>query len=283
MTSGGLKGELKLRRRNEARYWSEALGEGRVLEEIYQPGSSVLHRLDPRFKTASLAMLSGLTTGIGSWGLLVDALGVLALMGLSRLTWRAYRPVFMVVFWLALFYGLTAGWVWNGWRIWEGHWSNAGLALAGMMTVRIALIFVLTRIFAAVTPPLEQGLGIAYFLGPLSRLTPKAADFALLLTLTLRFIPLLAEEAGLLWKARVVRGTLPNNWLLRLSDLAGLFPPLLLLTLRRAEEVAENLMARGYAPGRYRVVNLHKWSSQDSLALLVVCLWGYLMVWTNSI
>lgn len=236
-----------------------------------------MHRLDPRLKTGGFVLLSAMTTASGARGLLIAACGVLALMALSRLTWDAYRPVLVVLFWLTLFYGLAAGWVWNGWRIWEGHWSNTGLALAGAMMAKIGLVFLLTRIFVAVTPTLEQGLSIAFFLSPLTRITPKMADFALLITLTLRFIPLLAEEVGLLWKARLVRGALPEQWWRRLFDIAGLFTPLFLLTLRRAEEVAENLLARGYAPGRYRVVSLRKWSKRDTFALLVGCLWAYLI------
>lgn len=208
-------------------------------------------------------------------GLLLATLGLGFLMSLSRLPWRMYRPVLMVSLWLALFYGLMTGWVWpHSWQFWQGHWSGAGLRDTGYMIWRIALVFTGTRIFMAVTAPLEQGLGIACFFGPLTRFTAKAADFALLLTLTLRFIPLLAEEASFLWKARAAKGMWPQRRLAQIRELAALFPPLLLLSLRRSEEVADNLLARGYAPGHYRVLTMHTWTSRDTLAGALVFLWG---------
>lgn len=223
-------------------------------------------------------MLSAMTTGVGSLGLMIGGLGVLLLMRLSRLPLKAYRSVTFVILGIALIYGVALGWVWPGWRVWDGHWSSTGLEQVGVIITRITLVFFLTRIFAAVTAPLEQGLGIASLLGPLTRFNRKVADFALLITLTLRFIPLLAEEAECLWKARIVRGPLPSGWFRRSMDIAGLFVPLLLLTLRRAEEVAENVLARGYTPGQYRVVNLHEWSRRDSLALLIAVIWGGVML-----
>ncbi|MHB1652638.1 MAG: energy-coupling factor transporter transmembrane component T family protein [Desulfitobacteriaceae bacterium] len=246
---------------------------------LYLPGDSLLHNLDPRLKIGGLAWLSFVMTMTHWSGLILGTAGLAFLILLSRLPRKVFRSVVVVSLWMALFYTLAAGWIWtDSWYFWRGHWSMGGLEQAALMVWKIVLIFALTRIFVAVTPPLEQGLGIAYYFGPLTRITPKAADFALLITLTLRFIPLLAEEALLLWKARVAKGAFPEQRVQRIIDLAGLFPPLLLLTLRRAEEVADNLLARGYAPGHYRNISMHAWIRRDSRALLFLGLWGAVML-----
>lgn len=180
---------------------------------------------------------------------------------------------------MGLFYGLALGWVWPENRaIWFGHWSMEGLVQAVDMLWRIALVFGLTRLYTAVTMPLEQGLGIAYFFNPLIHITPKAADFALLLTLTLRFIPLIVEEATLIWKVRALKCEWPHSWVKRSGELIQLIVPLILLSLRRAEELAENLMSRGYGSGNYRPLILHERTSRDRFGVLIVGVWGILLL-----
>jgi energy-coupling factor transport system permease protein len=242
---------------------------------LYWPGTSILHALDPRLKVGGMVWLSFLLTITGWEGLLTATLGLAVITMLSRIPFRLFRSALIVLLWLALFYTLAGGWEWPGtWRFWEGHWSLAGLAEVGLLLWRIAVLFGLTRLFAAVTPPLEQGLGIAYFVNPFTRITPIAADFALLLTLTLRFIPLLLEEVTMIRKARAAKGVLPASWMGRIRELANLLTPLLLLSLRRAEEVGDNLLARGYVSGRYRTLSTQEWGSRDNCVALITFLAG---------
>lgn len=242
---------------------------------LYWPGTSLLHALDPRLKVGGMVWVSFLLTITGGRGLFLATLGLGAMTWLSRVPLRIYRSAIIMLLWLTLFYILAGGWVGaESWRFWEGHWSRGGLLEVGLLLWRIAVLFGLTRLFAAVTPPLEQGLGIAYFLNPLTRITPKAADFALLLTLTLRFIPLLLEEVTMIGKARAAKGVLPTSWLGRSREMVNLLLPLLLLSLRRAEEVADNLLARGYASGRYRTLSTQEWSAKDNWAVLIIGIGG---------
>jgi len=242
---------------------------------LYWPGTSVLHGLDPRLKVGGMVWLSFLLTITGWMGLLTATLGLAAITLLNRIPLRLYRSVLIMLVWLGLFYTLAGGWEWSGtWRFWEGHWSQAGLAEVGLLLWRIAVLFGLTRLFAAVTLPLEQGLGIAYFVNPFTRLTPLAADFALLLTLTLRFIPLLLEEITMIGKARAAKGVAASSWLGRVRELANLLTPLLLLSLRRAEEVGDNLLARGYISGRYRTLSTQEWGSRDNWVALITFMTG---------
>lgn len=208
-------------------------------------------------------------------GLVLTSLALIGLVAFSRTPVKIYRSLIVVLVWMGIFYGLAAGWVWpdNG-AFWEGHWSLDGIVQAADMLWRIALVFGLTRLYSAVTLPLEQGLGIAYFFNPLIRITPKAADFALLLTLTLRFIPLIMEEAVLIWKARVLKSEWPHSKIKQSWEIFQLIVPLLLLSLRRAEELAENLMYRGYGSGNYRTLILHERTSLDLIGVLIIGVWG---------
>jgi energy-coupling factor transport system permease protein len=242
---------------------------------LYWPGTSLLHILDPRLKVGGMVWLSFLLTITGWPGLLAATLGLGLLTWLSRIPLRLYRSAAIMLLWLAVFYIMASVWVWPPtWRFWEGHWSPAGLTEAGLLLWRIAVLFGLTRLFAAVTPPLEQGLGIACLVTPFTRITAKAADFALLLTLTLRFIPLLLEEVTMIAKARAAKGVLPSSWLGRSREMVNLLTPLLLLSLRRAEELADNLLARGYVSGRYRTLSTQEWASRDNWAAVIMLVAG---------
>lgn len=239
----------------------------------------MLHQLDPRVKVGGLAFLSLLVTMTHWQGLALTSFAILGLVAFSHTPLKIYRSLIVVLIWLGLFYSLAAGWVWpeNG-AVWEGHWSIEGFVQAADMLWRIALVFGLTRLYAAVTMPLEQGMGIAYFFNPLIRITPKAADFALMLTLTLRFIPLIVEEAFIIWKARILKSNWPHSWIKQSWELIQLIVPLILLSLRRAEELAENLMYRGYGSGNYRTLILHEQTSRDRFAVLIIGVWGVLLL-----
>jgi len=212
-------------------------------------------------------------------GLVLTSFILLGLVILSRTPFRLYRSLAVVLFWMGLFYGLSAGWVWSEDKsIWQGHWSVKGLTQGLELLWRVLLIFSLTRLYSAVTKPLEQGMGIAYFFNPLIRITPKASDFALLLTLTLRFIPLIVEEALILWKVRILKGEWPTSWFKRAREVMHLMVPLMLLSLKRAEELAENLMARGYCSGKYRPLIVQEKTAEDYVGVLIIVVWGVLLL-----
>jgi len=238
-----------------------------------------LHQLDPRIKVGGLAFLSLLLTMTRWQGLTLTSFALLGLVALSHTPLKVYRSLIVVIIWMGLFYGLAVGWVWPENRaVWYGHWSLDGLVQVAEMLWRITLVFGLTRLYTAVTMPLEQGMGLAYFFNPLIRITPKAADFALMLTLTLRFIPLIVEEAVLIWKARTLKSDWPHTWVKKSWEVIQLIVPLILLSLRRAEELAENLMLRGYGSGNYHTLILHERTTKDFIGVLIIGVWGVLLL-----
>ncbi|WP_407313831.1 energy-coupling factor transporter transmembrane component T family protein [Desulfosporosinus sp. SB140] len=250
-------------------------------QEVYWSGESALHRLDPRLKAGALALVSLLLTLTRWQGLVLTSVALLVLVLSSHVPLKIFRGMLLVLLWLGLFYGFAAGWAWPEYgHFWQGHWSKSGLLQALMMIWRITLIFALTRLFAAVTLPLEQGLGIVFFFAPLTRFSQKATEFALLITLTLRFIPLILEEAALIWKARMIKGNWPSSRLKRSWELLQLIVPLILLSLRRAEELGETMLARGYGSGSYRTILVHERTGMDRWGGMILGVWGLLLlVW----
>lgn len=240
-----------------------------------------MHKMDARLKTVALIWLTLLIGSAGVPGLILLSIGIIALFSLSRLNVRVLKSMAMVLIWLSFFYIVVSGWEWEaGWQIWRGHWSEAGLRQGEMIVWRVLMIFSLTRVFLAVTKPLELGLSIAWFLNPLARIMPKASDGILLITLTLQFIPLLIEEAAQIWKARAAKGNLKTSLFGRGAEMLKLVQPLLLLSLRRAEELAENLLARGYQTGRYRVIGNTSWRKADTAGGIILGIWSIAVMLT---
>jgi len=99
-----------------------------------------------------------------------------------------------------------------------------------------------------------------------------------MITLTLRFIPLIVEEASIIWKARALKSEWPHSWLKQSRELIQLIVPLILLSLRRAEELAENLMSRGYGSDKYRTLILHERTSHDLVGVIIIGVWGVLLL-----
>lgn len=249
--------------------------------ELYVSGTSPLHRADPRLKILGILALSLLITTVNTGGLVSINIGLLLLLRLSGLGIKSMQRVLSAGFFLGGFYILVMGWNWENWTFWQGYWSYEGLVAGVMITWRILLVFILTRIFTGVTSPSEQGIGIAFLFTPFYPFTKKVADFALLLTLTLRFIPLLLEEGALLYKARLAKGSLPTNWVGKVQEITRLLFPLLRITLKRAEELGENLLARGYVSGGYRVLATKEWDQKDTIGLVLIMLWGGLTLALN--
>ncbi|WP_425805365.1 energy-coupling factor transporter transmembrane component T family protein [Desulfitobacterium sp. Sab5] len=246
--------------------------------EVYYPGKSQLHRLDARLKVAGLIWLSLWITWSPWQSLMTNTIGLCLLVFLSHLPIRLFRSSLYAFIGLSLFYILTSAWTWNSnGAYWQGFWSWSGIGATGLLLWRIGLIFLLTRLFVGITPPLEQGIGIAYFFNPVIKVFPRIADFVLILTLTLRFVPVLLEEAELLGKARMLKGEWPRSRFQRVWEISRLIPPLLLTSLRRADEVAENLLARGYTAGTYRSISFAEWTQADQRGVYILLFWPLLL------
>ncbi|AFM39587.1 ABC-type cobalt transport system, permease component CbiQ [Desulfosporosinus acidiphilus SJ4] len=248
-------------------------------QELYWHSDSILHRLDPRLKVGGLAILSLLLTLTHWQGLALTSAMLIGLVLINHAPLKMFRGMTLVLLWLGLFYCFAAGWTWSeSASFWQGHWSQAGLIQAMIMLWRIALVFTLTRLFAAVTLPMEQGLGIIYFFAPLTRFSSRAAEFALLLTMTLRFIPLLLEEGSLIWKARLIKGNWPDSWLRRSWEIVQMIVPIILISLKRAEELGENMIARGYGSGSVQSFLFHERTVIDFWCGFIMALWGLLLL-----
>jgi len=224
----------------------------------YYSAESPIHRLDPRTKIA--------TTFVFIVALFVahtlSALAVLAGFGwlaiyLStvppRLILRGLRPIlFILAFTLLLHVFMTEGRAWFQLGPFTATWE--GLHQGVFVATRLVILIGTTSLLTLTTSPIALTDGLERLLKPFSRLGVPAHELAMMMTIALRFIPTLLEEAEKVMKAQMARGAdfETGNIIQRARSLVPLLVPLFVGAFRRADELAMAMEARCYRGGENR-------------------------------
>ncbi len=251
----------------------------RSLGQFY-PVASVVHELDPRAKIAATAMLvAGLFLVDSTRGLLFVAAALVALVAASHIPARTFlrllRPVLFLVVLTVLFQVLFSreGGMLFEWSIFEIH--SGGLRLGFFLALRILLLVSVAGLLTATTAPVALADGIEDLLSPLKWVRFPAHEVAMMMTIALRFIPTLGEEAEKITRAQAARGAdfSEGGPLRRARALVPVLVPLTVGAFRRADELAEAMESRGYRGGegrtRYREL---RFRTRDAIALGITVL-----------
>ena len=148
------------------------------------------------------------------------------------------------------------------------------------MVSRILLLIMFTSLLTLTTSPLQLTDGIESLLRPLKRFGIPASELAMMMTIALRFIPTLLEEADKIMKAQMARGAdfESGNIIRRSKNLIPLLVPLFISAFRRADDLALAMESRCYHGGEGRT-KLHelKVKTQDFIALFISILFSILV------
>ncbi|MFT8871684.1 MAG: energy-coupling factor transporter transmembrane component T [Sporolactobacillus sp.] len=231
----------------------------------YVPGHSLLHRLDPRVKivlTFLFILLVFLSRSTASLVFLVALFILLVAFGrLSPLrVLRAVRPLLPVIVLSSLiniFY--VPGEALFAW--WILHVTREGLVVGIGLAVRLSVLIAGCSLLTYTTSLNALALGFEQLLMPLKRLRVPVGELALILTITLRFLPTLAEEVERIIDAQKARGAQIGTGHV-LNRICGYFPvilPLFMSAFRRAFELTNAIECRCYHgdAGRTRLIVLH--------------------------
>ena len=157
-----------------------------------------------------------------------------------------------------------------GWKIYSG--ALLGIVL---ITVRFVLVVAIMVVFMATTSPTEITSAIEKSLGFLERIGVPISTFALVLSISLRFIPTILEETNRIINAQVSRGSDFNegNLIQKIKKFIPILIPLFIATLKRADELATAMEVRGYSTtgvrSKYKVL---KYSKLDYLSYILIIL-----------
>jgi len=225
----------------------------------YFPGNSILHRADPRTKiilSAAFMFLAFASFGIYEFSILaaVALLAIAASKIPPGVILRSVKPVIPLI----LFASLINLFMVPGepfFRIWVIAPTREGAALALKLAARVSLILLGgSSMLIFTTTPIMLTDGVESLLNPLKRFRLPVHEFAMMMTIALRFIPTLLEEADKIMRAQASRGADFNEG--RLLDRARSFIPIIIplfvSALRRADELANAMEARCYRGGEGR-------------------------------
>lgn len=247
----------------------------------YVAVDSPVHRLDPRTKL--LATVTLMLAAVGSDQLPVLAMFtvfVLLLARLSRLPLgllvRNLRPFL----WLFTFTLIMHGLMTPGTVLWRVPLSDLdvtseGLRFGAFFSLRLAVVVSLASLLTLTTAPIEITDGLERLLNPLRRFGFPAHELAMMVTIALRFIPVLIEEAERIYRAQLARGAnFGGSPIRRARQLIPLLIPLFLSAFARADRLAVAMESRCYRGGvgrtTYRVLQLGRGDLNAALAVLAV-------------
>lgn len=238
------------------------------------PGNSMVHRLDPRTKLlATIALIAVVFVSQGFAGFLVIAAFVLltaASTGIHlKFLIRGLKPIFFIIiftFVLNLFFQ-------NGGKVLFQlgflRITSDGLRMASFTAVRLILLVVSSQLLTLTTSPISLTDGLESLLGPLKRVHFPAHEIAMMMSIALRFIPTLMDEANKIMRAQMARGAdfESGNFIKRAKAMIPLLVPLFVGAFRRAQDLALAMEARCYrgGEGRTRMRQLH-YGARDAIA-----------------
>lgn len=216
----------------------------------FVPLDTPVHRLDPRTKLVVFAMLVLGLFRLALPGTLALTVALLAVIALARLPAASFWAALKALRWiLAITFLFQLLWV--GPRRLGGLEAGAWQGL--LMALRLADMLLAATLLAATTEPIRLGDGVARLFRPLERLRIPVSDLSLVLTLALRFLPTVMEEAQRLVTAQRARGArFEGGPLARARRMLPLAVPLFAGCLHRADILALAMEARGFGSGRPR-------------------------------
>lgn len=226
----------------------------------YMPQDSYVHRLDPRVKFFVLLVLM-ITVFFLETPIKFALMGLLILLIIvsSRLPLPFVIKGVAPFIWLFIFAAIAHIFFTPGRSVYPFplgivNVTHEGLINGATISTRIFFIVVLSSMLTLTTTPLELTSALKRALSPLRRLKIPVNDFAMMMMLTLRFVPILLLESMRVINAQKSRGINFDTGGLfsRAKNLVAILIPLFHLSFVRADELARAMICRGYTTGSDR-------------------------------
>lgn len=256
----------------------------------YYPSNSVLHRLDPRMKiilTVLYIVASFLCKNVLSFAALaLSAIIIIAIGKIPlKIVFRGLKPVIIIlvftsfinVFWTK---GEIALISWKFINIYlEGIWS------ALFIVIRITSLIIGTSMFLTyTTTPIELTDALEDLLSPLKKLHVPVHEFAMMMTIALRFIPTLVEETDRIMTAQKARGAdfSSGGLIQRAKALIPILIPLFVSAFNRAGDLATAMECRCYTGGKGRTrMTVRKIRFVDFIPLIIILIFSAGLICLN--
>ncbi|MGI6361268.1 MAG: energy-coupling factor transporter transmembrane component T family protein [Bacillota bacterium] len=242
----------------------------------YYPINSPAHHLDARGKIIiTILYMAALFTAQSLSAYIFLTVVFVVVLLVSRipftLLWRGMRmiTIFIMISMLFNFFLVPGEIIWQ-WGFLKLTWE--GLFKGLLIGWRLILLVFFASLLTLCTKPLDLTDALESLLKPLSRLGLPVHEFAMIVSIALRFIPTILQEFDRIVLAQKARGARFDGTSLghKLQQLMPLLIPLFISAFRRADDLALAMDARCYQGGKGRSRwRVRKWQSKDSVVLLI--------------
>ena len=258
----------------------------------FYPSNSVMHRLDPRMKVIAAIIYivaSFLCKNLFSFVLLVASAILLILISKIplKIVFRSIRALIFIMIFTAV---INVFWFSGKDDTVLFHWKFITIYLGGVYNA----IFILVRITAMVigsgifltytTSPIALTDAIERLLRPLAKIKVPVHEFAMMMTIALRFIPTIVDETDKIMSAQKARGAdfTTGSLAKRAKALVPIIIPLFASAFRRAGELATAMECRCYHGGEGRTkLRVLKYHFRDFAAFFILLLFVAAIVAIN--
>ena len=251
----------------------------------YYPADSVIHKLDPRVKLfATLIFIISLFSFKNIWGFLVATIFMFGFIELSKVPLgymvKGLKAIVVLLIITAAFnLFLTNGKVLVS--FWIFKITYEGLYNAVMMTIRLIYLILGTSVMTLTTTPNQLTDGLEKALRPLNKIHVPVHEIAMMMSIALRFIPILVEETDKIMRAQMARGAdfESGGLIQKAKNMIPLLVPLFISAFRRANDLAMAMEARCYrgGDGRTKMKPL-TYAGRDYRAYAVIIVYFVIMM-----
>lgn len=253
----------------------------------YYQTESVVHKLDPRVKlVGTIAYIISLFLYDNILGYVCAGLFLALVIKLSKVPFK-----FMIKGMKAIIFLLLITVVFNLFltpgepliTLWKLQITKEGLKVAGFLAIRLIFLIIGSSVMTLTTTPNNLTDGMEKLMGPLKVIKLPVHEIAMMMSIALRFIPILLEETDKIMKAQIARGAdfESGNIFKKAKAMVPLLVPLFISAFRRANDLAMAMEARCYRGGDGRTKMkplIYKKRDHISYVILLAYLVGSILI-----
>ncbi len=252
----------------------------------YYPSSSFVHKCDPRLKILFLiayivaVFIADTFYALGACAFVFLLIVIFSGVPVKSLLRSMRAVLFLLLFTAALNVFFYKGETELKWWIFKT--TKEGLIYSAFLAVRLFLLVLVSSVLTLTTTPVSLTDGIESLLSPLKFIRFPVHELALIMSIALRFIPILTDETSRIMNAQKARGAdfETGGLLKRVKAILPILIPLIISAVRRADELGDAMDARCYSGGKRTKYKKLTFGWRDLIAalLLVALLAGVILL-----
>lgn len=257
----------------------------------YYPVNSKIHGLDPRTKImCTLLYLISLFLFKNVLGYMAATVFLAVIIVISKVPFRfivkGLKPIIMLLMITVIFNLFLTKTGEVIFKVWIFTITDEGLKTAIFMAVRLIYLIIGSSLMTFTTTPNALTDGIERLLGPFQKIHVPVHEIAMMMSIALRFIPILLEETDKIMKAQIARGAdlESGNIVQKAKAMIPILVPLFVSAFRRANDLAMAMEARCYRGGQGRTkMKPLAYHGKDYAAYAITCIYLVVSVFVGRI